>query len=122
MTMKYNLNWAIEKFESGEKLKYLFFWGHQPKKDGSIYESCFSQWWQSSFEIEGVTYNTAEHWMMAEKARMFKDSAVLEKILLCHTPAEAKKLGRQVKNFDFNIINNLNLFNNLLNCYPKVYF
>jgi len=38
--------------------------------------------------------------MMAEKARLFKDEEMLEKILKAATPAEAKKLGRKVKNFD----------------------
>lgn len=43
---------------------------------------------------------TAEHWMMAEKAKLFGDKAVLEKILNCNSPKEAKSLGRKVKNFD----------------------
>lgn len=98
--MNYHLNWLIEKHESGERVKYLFFWGHQPRKDGTIGETCFSQWWQSSFEVEDVTYLTAEHWMMAQKARLFKDSENLQKILQAKTPAEAKKLGREVHNFD----------------------
>lgn len=38
--------------------------------------------------------------MMAGKARLFNDNATLQKILLANTPDEAKKLGRQVKNFD----------------------
>ncbi len=98
--MKYNLEWVIEKYEKGESLKYLFFWGHQPRKDGLIGDSCFSQWWQSAFVVDGITYTTAEHWMMAEKARLFKDTETLNKILQARTPAEAKKLGREVKNFD----------------------
>jgi predicted NAD-dependent protein-ADP-ribosyltransferase YbiA (DUF1768 family) len=31
------------RFNAGEKLKYVFFWGHQPSKNG-ISSSCFSQW------------------------------------------------------------------------------
>lgn len=38
--------------------------------------------------------------MMAEKARLFEDEETLSKILNCNSPAEAKKLGRQVRNFD----------------------
>lgn len=99
--MKYHLDWLIQKYKAGENIKYLFFWGHQPKKDGSISESCFSQWWETApFEIEGITYQTAEHWMMAEKARIFKDEEMLKAILESSTPAEAKKLGRQIRNFD----------------------
>ncbi|MCU0394175.1 MAG: NADAR family protein [Thermoflexibacter sp.] len=99
--MKYHLQWLIKKHEEGEKIKYLFFWGHQPKNDGSIGESCLSQWWDNaSFVVEGITYKTAEHWMMAEKARIFHDVEALNAILECNTPAEAKKLGRKVQNFD----------------------
>ncbi len=98
--MKYDLDWLIKKYNDGENLKYLFFWGHQPSKDGSISETCFSQWWEAPFSADDVTYSTAEHWMMAEKARIFGDEEILAKILVCKTPAEAKKLGREVRNFD----------------------
>jgi predicted NAD-dependent protein-ADP-ribosyltransferase YbiA (DUF1768 family) len=30
--------------------------------------------------VEGIVYPTAEHWMMAEKARLFKDEEALEKL------------------------------------------
>ena len=103
--MKYHLNWLIEKYNQGETLKYIFFWGNQPSKDGSITKTCFSQWWMSDFEVEGLNYPSAEHWMMAEKARLFKDEEMLQNILKCATPAEAKKFGRQVKNFDSAIWN-----------------
>ena len=83
--------------------KFLFFWGHQPNEDGSISKTCFSQWWLSSFEVDNVTYKTAEHWMMAKKAELFKDHVVLEKILQAKSPAEAKKLGRQVMNYHENL-------------------
>lgn len=98
--MKYDLSWLIDRYNNEESIKYLFFWGHQPKKDGSIGESCFSQWWLSPFTIDGATYKTAEHWMMAEKARLFGDQKHAEKIIACTSPAEAKKIGRLVENFD----------------------
>lgn len=98
--MKYNNSWLIEKHQSGETIKFMLFWGHQPSKDGSITQSCFSQWWVAPFEVEGITYQTAEHWMMAEKARLFNDDENLEKILKSSKPGEAKKLGREVDNFD----------------------
>ncbi len=63
-------------------------------------ESCFSQWWPSAFTVDGVTYKTPEHWMMAEKARLFSDTQHLEQIIACKSPAEAKKIGRLVENFD----------------------
>ncbi|CAL2103554.1 NADAR family protein [Tenacibaculum sp. 190130A14a] len=97
--MKYTNEKIIERFNNNETLKFLFFWGHQPNKDGSIGKSCFSQWWEASFEIDGITYPTAEHYMMARKARLFKDEEILQKILIATHPHDAKKLGRKVKNF-----------------------
>lgn len=98
---QYNLPWLLEKIQKGESPKFLFFWGHQPSKDGQITASCFSQWWESSpFVVEGTTYTSAEHWMMAQKALLFEDQATFDKIILAKTPAEAKKLGRAVQNFE----------------------
>ena len=84
----------------GHKPRYLFFWGHQPQKDGSISKSCFSQWFEAAFTVDGTTYATAEHFMMAEKARLFADEEARARILSAGTPAQAKKLGRGVKGFD----------------------
>jgi ribA/ribD-fused uncharacterized protein len=84
----------------GHRLDYLLFWGHQVPKDGSVGKSCFSQWYEAPFTIEGATYRTAEHFMMAGKARLFDDAATCERIIAAHTPGEAKKLGRQIRNFD----------------------
>ena len=84
----------------GEQFRYLFFWGHQPSKDGKITALCFSQWFAASFKIDNVLYATAEHWMMASKARLFGDDETLQQILSAADPKTAKALGRQVRNFD----------------------
>lgn len=96
----YDLDWLIKQHQSKEKIKYIAFWGHQPSKDGTLTKTCFSQWWIAPFIVDDVEYKTAEHWMMAEKARLFNDTKIIEKIISAKTPAEAKKLGRQVDNFD----------------------
>ncbi len=57
----------------GEQFEFLFFWGHQVPKDGSITKSCLSQWYPAPFTIDGLLYPTTEHWMMPEKARLFGD-------------------------------------------------
>jgi ribA/ribD-fused uncharacterized protein len=46
-----------------------------------------------------VPYPTAEHFMMAEKARLFSDEEARAKILAAKSPAAAKKLGRTVRGF-----------------------
>jgi ribA/ribD-fused uncharacterized protein len=84
----------------GKKFDFLFFWGHQPSKDGKTTASCLSQWYAAAFEIDGIVYPTAEHWMMASKARLFSDHESLERILNAPDPKTAKALGRSVKNFD----------------------
>jgi ribA/ribD-fused uncharacterized protein len=96
--MKYSKNWLLANHN--EKTEYLCFWGHTPSKDGSITKTCFSQWWEASFTVENDVYLTAEHWMMAEKARLFKDETILAEILTVQKPAAAKALGRKVQNFD----------------------
>lgn len=84
----------------GQKPTYFFFWGHQPEKDGKVGKSCLSHWWPASFTVEGRTYPSAEHFMMAEKARLFGDSETQEKIIAAADPSEAKRLGREVQGFD----------------------
>ncbi len=96
--MIYSNNQIIKRFESGESLKYLFFWGHQ--KSDQITKSCFSQWYASKFIVDDIEYLTAEHFMMAEKALLFHDQKIREQILNSFKPGKAKELGRQVKNFD----------------------
>ena len=103
MCRKYTnkMKYSIEKIlNTGKSIKYLFFWGHQPSRSGDLTKSCFSQWWESSFVIDNIEYKTAEHYMMAEKARLFNNEETRNRIIECKSPAEAKKLGRQVENFN----------------------
>ncbi len=80
--------------------EFLFFWGHQPARDGSLIKSCLSQWWPASFSDDQHTYRTAEHYMMAQKALLFNDLETLHRILKKDSPKDAKELGRQVCTFD----------------------
>ncbi|MEU6687674.1 NADAR family protein [Streptomyces sp. NPDC046832] len=90
----------IRAVRAGARVKYLHFWGHRPRPDGRIGASCLSQWWPAPFTVDGVTYATAEHWMMAGKARLFEDAAAERAVLVAEHPAEAKKAGRLVRGFD----------------------
>lgn len=87
----------IRAVESGLRPKWLFFWGHRGPPDQA---GCLSQWYPSPFEVEGDRYPTAEHWMMAGKARLFGDAEMLEQILTADSPAAAKAFGRKVRGFD----------------------
>ncbi|MET8686162.1 NADAR family protein [Streptomyces sp. NPDC004732] len=90
----------VDAVRAGEKIKYLRFWGHTPRPDGTLGPSCLSQWWPSPFTVDGVEYATAEHWMMAAKARLFDDADAERAVLAARTPAEAKNAGRLVRDFD----------------------
>jgi ribA/ribD-fused uncharacterized protein len=87
------------RHNSGERLKYVFFWGHRISKQG-ITSSCFSQWYAASFCVDGQQYATAEHFMMAEKAALFGDFQARELVLKASEPGAAKAIGRTVKGFD----------------------
>ena len=102
---KYNLENIIEQHQAGKTLKYIYFWGHRPSADGKITHSCFSQWWQSPFVIDNVSYLTAEHYMMAQKALLFNDQLIFEQIIQASHPKQAKELGRKVSNFDEGVWN-----------------
>ncbi|MFD4345936.1 NADAR family protein [Streptomyces coelicoflavus] len=90
----------LTRVREGERIKYLCFWGHRPLPDGRLGPSCLSQWWPSPFTVAGVEYTTAEHWMMAGKARLFGDADAERRVLAAAHPAGAKKAGRLVRGFD----------------------
>ena len=90
----------LDRIAQGLQPEYLFFWGHRPNKDGSVGKGCFSQWFETAFTVDGTRYATAEHFMMAGKARLFGDDDTLQKILAAPTPDAAKRLGRRIKPFD----------------------
>ena len=108
---------SLERFSEDDQPKYsraqleacgaalspedtVFFWGHQPAKDGRITASCLSQWFIAPFIVYDTKYCCMEQFMMASKARLFEDKETLERILKSSDPKEIKALGRQVKGFE----------------------
>jgi len=69
--------------------KYVFFWG-----------GIYSQWYKANMEIDGVTYNCCEQFMMHQKALLFKDYEIAKQILAEKNPKTQKELGRKVEGFD----------------------
>ena len=86
--------------QAGKRYKYLLFWGHRPRVRGVVDSTCLSNWFPACFEHEGVHYATAEHYMMAEKARLFGDEDALQRALAAKSPGAAKRVGREVRNFE----------------------
>ncbi|MFC4031415.1 NADAR family protein [Streptomyces polygonati] len=85
---------------TGARVKYLHFWSHRPRHDARPGPGCLSQWWPSPFTVDGVRYATAEHWMMAGKARLFGDADAERRIRAAVHPKAAKDAGRTVRDFD----------------------
>jgi ribA/ribD-fused uncharacterized protein len=106
---EYNLDWLLDEYESKDDLKFLFFWGHEDKLNKGVGKFCFSQWYQLPFTVDGVVYQTAEHWMMASKAILFNDTESFKKIISASKPGQVKALGREVRNFDEGIWNKYKL-------------
>lgn len=70
--------------------KYTFFWKT---------ESPFSNFYKCKFIVENIEFISSEQYFMYKKAMAFMDADTAEEILKSKMPWEAKKLGRQVKNF-----------------------
>ena len=100
MTLPMTLSELQSRAAAGEAFDYLPFWGHRERPAGGVTASCLSQWYPARFEIEGILYPSAEHFMMAEKARLFGDDARLAQVLVASSPNDAKSLGRRVAGYD----------------------
>ncbi len=59
---------------------FVFFWGYMNKGEG-VTKACLSQWYPCSFTVDGLNYNCAEQYMMAEKARIFNDGPIRKQIM-----------------------------------------
>lgn len=80
---------------------YVFFFGFDRPEP----ECCLQQWYPSPFtEKDPQTgadchFRTSEQYMMYHKALLMGDSEIADQTLAAETPAEAKGLGRKVRNF-----------------------
>ncbi|MCM3134160.1 NADAR family protein [Paenibacillus polysaccharolyticus] len=74
--------------------KFTFFWQTA---------SPFSQWFKADFTVDGVQYTSAEQYMMHQKALLFGDQQIADKIMKTRSASVQKKLGRQVTGFDHTI-------------------
>lgn len=82
---------TLDNYDESKYTKFSFFWKS---------ESVFSQWYLVNFTVDDITFNCAEQFMMYQKAKLFNDDAIAEKILKTTSPKSQKSLGRKVSNFD----------------------
>jgi ribA/ribD-fused uncharacterized protein len=85
---------------AGGQPDFLTFWGHRPPAAGGVGKDCLSQWWPVDFTVDGMTYPSAEHFMMAAKALLFGDTETADRVRQAPNPGAAKALGREVRGFD----------------------
>ncbi|KAI9832346.1 MAG: hypothetical protein M1826_002032 [Phylliscum demangeonii] len=76
--------------------EYVFFW----RQAGPYGQFC--QWFHSPFVADGVTFATAEQYMMYKKAELFGDFETASAIANSPSlhPMQHKKMGRSVRRFD----------------------
>ncbi|CAG2247029.1 K09935 [Mytilus edulis] len=74
--------------------QYEFFWKSR---------SPFSQWYEIEFTIDGITFNSAEQYMMYSKAMLFEDEDIAYDVLKESDPREQKRFGRLVRNFNLQL-------------------
>ncbi len=67
---------------------------HEYQQDGYL-----SNWYVSPFEYRGITFPTGEHWMMWQKAQVFRDPDMAQKILAATDQGTVKHLGKQVHGY-----------------------
>ncbi len=87
----------IDAQAAGRAFEFLFFFGHSGQ---GVSRQCLSQWYEAPFEVDGIRFRTAEHFMMFKKAALFADDEMRDAIVAAETPGAAKALGRKVRGFD----------------------
>lgn len=76
---------------------------HKPEEENG----CFSNWYMSTFSVNGTEYSSMEQYMMHKKAVVFRDNKTAIEILSLSDVARIKALGREVKNYDDRVWNGL---------------
>lgn len=76
--------------------KYVFFWKEEPMSNSTKCKIVY----KNDGDSEPLTFISCEQFFMWLKAMCFRDFDIAQKILECESPEHAKKLGREIKNFD----------------------
>ena len=100
---------AAARLEPKVTDKHIFFFGYE----GDSPYVCFQQWFPAPFKAPSgnvvtkdstaddmIEFPTTEHYMMYRKAVLMNDDEIAKKTLDATHPSAAKRLGREVKNFD----------------------
>lgn len=97
---KYTRTWLMQEASEDMSRDMCLFWRHHPTEDGKLAESCLSQWWMQEFCYSVTKYCCMEQFMMEQKAKLFEDEEIRQRIMDSREPREIKELGRKVRGFD----------------------
>lgn len=98
--MNYSNAWLIQQIITGETPTYTCFLSDRCMQNADWNTNCFNENYYAPFKIDGITYLTMQHWLMAQKAALFYDFVTMEKIIASKTAAHAKLLANQIHNVD----------------------
>jgi ribA/ribD-fused uncharacterized protein len=93
------LDELLQRERTGTRVRFVFFWKEERAAGAGVGRECLNQFWPAPFVVDDQRYPDAEHWMMAEKARLFGDGNALRRVLAAKTPQAAKAAGRTVTGF-----------------------
>ena len=74
---------------------------HNPDEENGY----LSNWYLSDFFVDGIVFSSMEQYMMYQKAVVFNDVEIANKILATSDVAEIKAYGRKVSNYDDTVWN-----------------
>lgn len=74
---------------------------HNPEEEYGF----LSNWYLSEFCMDGIRYFSMEQYMMYQKAILFENKDIAEKILSTDEASVIKALGRKVKNYEDSVWN-----------------
>lgn len=93
--MEETINKAKELYKTSKDKGYVVH-----KQHVAFWGSELSNFYPCNFELDGHVWRSSEQYFMAKKAEFFKDNNAFTKILNSKQAQEAKKIGREVENYD----------------------
>ncbi|GAB3366258.1 NADAR family protein [Arachidicoccus ginsenosidivorans] len=101
--MKYNIEYLKLSYrilqEDIDAIDFQFFSPDSSSAETLLTSNYLSQSWIAPFKVNGVTFPTAEHWMIYQKARLFEDQEIAAKVMSTKHPDDVKSLGRKITGF-----------------------
>ena len=86
---------STPRFSKGSRAdECLYFYSHRG------HGGYLSQFYDSPFVCDNETYETAEKFMVASKARLMGDEGAVDRIMATTKPEDAKELGRRISPWD----------------------